>query len=118
MDKDFEPPFGIQFLVNKETCDSQRVRPGLHRDAPEFQEPGPRAPQRRSRVAHDGRATTYHIWRSQDGTKSGERPRIAGHLRVREPWRLPHRHQHQARPQGRGHLLLRRREQPGTMPAP
>ena len=77
MDKDFEPPFGIQFLINKETCPSQRVVLGYTVMPPNSRNQG-HVHLNAEVVWHMMAGHNYHLWRSQDGTKSGGGPGSPG----------------------------------------
>lgn len=77
MDKDFEPPFGIQFLVNKEICGSQRVVMGYTVMPPSSRNQG-HVHNNAEVVWHMMAGYNLHMWRSKDGTNFGEAPGSPG----------------------------------------
>lgn len=77
MDKNFEPPFGIQFFVNKETCNSERVVMGYTVMPPNSRNRG-HAHNAAEVVWHMMAGNNHHIWRAKDGSAWGEGPGSPG----------------------------------------
>ena len=95
MDKDFEPPFGVQFLVNKETCNSQRVVLGYTVMPPNSRNRG-HAHNAAEVVWHMMAGYNHHIWRAKDGSAWGEGPGSPGTFGYVSPGDYHTGHQHQA----------------------